>query len=204
MNKKIYIFDWQYWTIIFSLILLLLSIPFLTDYNHSFSLAISRLGAALGFAISFFQDNLKNKIKRITVDYNTISFDSVKNFKNNIISFNRKDIVACKMFIYTTYGIKICLHFEVKSTNKSEFIDIYYECATLSVVKQLFNLKKHITNFAYDVSPENTQRTKSIKYFLENNFKYSLKDKIYYTIVVFALLLGVIIVFYVTFTLNLE
>ena len=105
------------------------------------------------------------------------------------------------MFIYTTYGIKICLHFEVKSTKKSEFIDIYYERATLSVVKQLFNLKKYITNFIYDVSPENAQRTKSVKYFLENSFKYSLKDKIYYAIVIFALLFGVIFCFYCTLAL---
>jgi len=78
---------------------------------------------------------------------------------------------------------------------------IYYERATLSVVKQLFELKKYIANFTYDVSPENTQRTKSVKYFLENSFKYSVKDKIYYTIIILALLFGVIFVLFGTFAL---
>ena len=203
MKNKVYIFDWQYWLCIFLLSFLLLMVPFLTNNGDFFSLVISRFGAALGFAILFFQDNLKNKITRMIIDDERISFDIVKNFKKNTISLNRKELVACKMFIYTTYGIKICLHFEIKSgnTNKPEFIDIYYERATFSIIKQLFNLRKYITNFAYDVSPENTQRTKSVKYFLENNFKYAEKDKINYTIVILATLFGLVVVFYLMFAL---
>ena len=194
MKNKFYIFDWQYWLCIFLLLSLLLLVPLLTNNSEFFSLAISRFGAVLGFVISFLQDNLKNKITRMIIDDEKISFDIVKNFKRSTIIFNRKELIACKMFIYTTYGIKVCVHFETKSVNGQEFIDIYYERATLSVIKQLFNLKKYITNFAYDVSPENTQRTKSVKYFLENSYKYSVKDKIFYTRVTFALIFGFVFI----------
>lgn len=203
MKNKFYIFDWQYWLCIFLLFFLLLMVPFLTNNNEFFSLAIYRFGVALIFAISFFENNLKNKITGITINDEIIAFNIVKNFKRNTINLNRKDLVACKMFIYTTYGIKICLHFEIKSmnTNKPEFIDIYYERATFSIIKQLFILKKYITNFTYDVSPENTRLTKSVKYFLENSFKHSEKDKINYTTVILVLLFGCVFVFYLMFVL---
>lgn len=201
MSKKIYIFDWQYWIIIILLEVLLLTIPYLINDDSFFSLAISRFGASLGFAISFFQDNLKNKIKKITINDNTISFDIVKNFKKNIVNFNRNDLIACKMFIYTTYGIRICLHFEVNTDGKREFVDIYYELATLSIIKQLFNLQKYIQNFSYDVSSTNKNNNIDyVKSFIEKGFRRTLKNKVYDTIVTIALIVGFGIVFFAFLT----
>ena len=206
MNKKFCILDWQYWSIVGIIIsfLFLIALYLINIKVFVISPAIFIFVVGLCIAIIHFYYNLENKIKRITINDDTISFDIIKNHKRKILNFNRKDLIACKMSIYTKYGIKIGLNFEIVSTDRNKFTDIYYEVATLSIIKQLFILKNYIDNFSYDVSDGDKQITNYVKAFIKRGLKYSLKDKIYNTIMTLAIIISwFYIFFYLFIKLNL-
>ena len=156
-------------------------------------IGLARLGIGIAFIINYFLD-AKNRIKTITVDNNSIIFEISKSFKKNKIIIDRNKIVSLRMFIYTTYPSRICLNFCLKSSNKYEFIDIYYDVVSQSIIKQLYILKYYISDFSYSISPENSNVTHSWDFYIKNNFQNSLKDKIYNMLMLIACLLGVVIV----------
>ena len=204
MNKKFYILDWQYFSMIALFISLLLIVLSFINKFFVIAPAINFFMAGFGIAILYFYFNQENKIKKIMIDDEAISFDIIKNHKKNSISINRKDLISCKMSIFTKYGIKIGLNFEINSPEKHKFTDIYYEIATLSVIKQLFILKNYIQNFSCDVSPSDKQIECYVKSFIENGLKYSLKDKIYNVIMTLAIIISWLYIFVFVFFIHIK
>lgn len=192
--KKIQIFDFNYLLISFFAILsvFLVITVFINGFENT-DIGLARLGIGIAFIINYFLD-VKNRIKTITVDNNSIILEITKAFKKNKIIINRNKIVSLRMFIYTTYPSRICLNFCLKNNDKNEFIDIYYDIASQSIIKQLYVLKDYISDFSYSISPENSNLLHSWDLYIKNNFQNSLKDKVYNIIMFIACLLAVIIV----------
>ena len=192
--KKIKIIDWSCLLVSFFAILsvFLLVKVFIDGFENTY-IGLSRLGIGIALIINYFLD-AKSKIKTITVDNNSIIFEISKYFKKNKIIIDRNKIVSLRMFIYTTNPKKICLNFCLKNNDKNEFIDIYYDVVSQSIIKQLYVLKDYISNFSYSVSPENFSLSHSLDCYIKNNFQHSLKDKIYNIIIFIACSLAIVIV----------
>lgn len=192
--KKIKIFDWNYFVYIFFAILsvFLIITIFINDFENM-GIGLSRLGIGIAFILNYFLD-VKNRIKTITIDNNSITFDITKSFKNNKIIINRSKIISLKIFIYAECPQRICLNFCLKNDDKYELIDIYCDVVSRSIIKQLYVLKDYIEDLSYSVSPENSNLSRQWDLYIKNNFQNSLKDKIYNLIVFIACCVAITIV----------
>lgn len=198
MSEKIKIVDLNYLLVSFLAILsiLLLITVFINRFENSGIIGSMRLGLGIVFIINYFTC-VKTRIKTITINNNSIILEITKHFKNNKIIIDKNRIVSLRMFIYTTYPQRICLNFCLKSNDKNEFIDIYYDVASQSIIKQLYILKDYISDFSYSIAPKNTNLSHSWDLYIKNNFQNSLKDKIYNFIIFLACLIGLAIVIWI-------
>lgn len=192
--KKIQIFDWNYlFVFLFAILSVFLLITICINGIENVGIGLARLGIGIAFIINYFLDT-KNRIKTVIIDDSSIIFEVTKSFKKNKIIIDRNNIISLRMFIYTTHPQRICLNFCLKNNNKNEFIDVYYDVASQSIIKQLYVLKDYISDFSYSISPENSNLSHSWDLYMKNNFQNSLKDKIYNIIMFIACSLAIAIV----------